>query len=464
MQLSGGQILRLNPRQLTFLLTVGLFIKSSTAFSQDENFVGYRHEYYREDDHRMSIDTDTWSYDVGLGEHLRVNGQFVQDAISGATPTGAPPQTQWPFPAFKTFYNQDYSQLLRGAINNPNNLILYQSGYFPTFQAYTNYVATNNPLLRNSATNLANASYNALTKNPNFHNTKVPLTYLHDLRNAFSISTPISVGPARFAQQFTPQISFSKESDYRSEGLALNYAALLNQKNTTINAGWSHNADLVRDETLVTWRPKTSDDVLIGLNQLLTPKSYLTADFTFGREHGYLSDPYRGVMAIENFPQSNPSDASLIPENRPRERNHEIIYASYTRFVDKLNGSFDVGYRGYHDSYGILAHTVETAWHQKLWKNLYLSPTFRYYTQTAASFYYVLVPNFDNLPPYYSADYRLSEMQTFDVGITLSYRIVKYLSIDLSYSRYIMQGLDGVTSQSAYPSANVYAIGGRIWF
>jgi hypothetical protein len=46
----------------------------------------------------------------------------------------------------------------------------------------------------------------------------------------------------------------------------------------------------------------------------------------------------------------------------------------------------------------------------------------------------------------------------------LSYRVCQYFSVDLGYSRYIMQGLDGATSQSAYPSANVYTLGGRFWF
>jgi len=456
--------LKSNRGRLTVILTVGLVIKTSSVVAQDENFAGYRHEYYREDDNRMSIDTDTASFDVGLGEHLRVNGQLVQDAISGATPTGAPPEAQWPFPSFKSLYNQDYSQLFRTAINDPNNLILYQSGYFPTFQAYTNYVAQHNPQLGTQATNTAAASYNSLASSPNFHNKSVPLTYLHDLRNAFSISAPITFSSGKVVNQFTPQVSYSTESDYDSLGLALNYALLLNQKNTTLNAGWSHDADLVRDDTLVHWRPKASDDFLLGITQLLTPKSYLTVDFTYGQEHGYLSDPYRGVMAAENFLQTNPNDAALIPENRPRFLNKEILDASYTQFIDKLHGSFDVDYRGYNDSYGIFANTAEIAWHQKLGRNLVFTPAVRYYVQTAANFYYVLVPDFDNLPSYYSSDYRLSEFEAFNFSATLSYRFLKHFSIDLSYSRYIMQGLDGVTSQSAYPSANVYSIGGRIWF
>lgn len=454
------RFLKLEPGQLTVCLSIALVIKASCSFAQEEDYLGYRHEFYREDDQRMSIDTDTIGFDVGLGEHVRLSGQLVQDAISGATPTGAPPQTQWPFPTFNSYYNQAYTQLFKAAVNDPNNLILYQSGYFANYQAYTNYIAANNPQLGAQATNNAAASYKALTSSPSFHNTTVPLTQLHDRRNAFSLGAPLTFG----IHQLTPQISYSTESDYRSLGLALNYAAQLNKKNTTLNAGWSHDFDRVRDDTRVFWQNKASDEFLIGINQLLTPKSYFTVDLTYGQENGYLSDPYRGVMALENFPQLNPEDAALIPENRPRRRNKEIFYTTYNQFIDPLNGSVEVGYRFFHDSYGIFAHTVETAWHQKLGRNLVFTPAFRYYNQTAANFYYILVPDFDNLPAYYSSDYRLSQLETFDFSATLTYRVWKHLSIDLAYARYIMQGLDGATSQSAYPSANVYSIGGRIWF
>ena len=34
----------------------------------------------------------------------------------------------------------------------------------------------------------------------------------------------------------------------------------------------------------------------------------------------------------------------------------------------------------------------------------------------------------------------------------------------MSYMRYIMRGLDGVTSESAYPSANVFTAGLSLYF
>jgi hypothetical protein len=182
-----------------------------------------------------------------------------------------------------------------------------------------------------------------------------------------------------------------------------------------------------------------------------------------GFEDGYLADPYRGVMLASEL-QYNPSDPALSPEVRPRHRNSEILYASWTQFVTPLNGSFEAGYRFFHDSYGIFANTAELDWNQKIGKYLVLSPMFRYYIQSAANFYYILVPDYNGLPSFYSSDYRLSEMETFATGVTATWRVYKHLSLDASYMRYVMRGLDGATSQSAYPSANVVSFGLRIWF
>jgi hypothetical protein len=38
------------------------------------------------------------------------------------------------------------------------------------------------------------------------------------------------------------------------------------------------------------------------------------------------------------------------------------------------------------------------------------------------------------------------------------------LSFEGGYQRYVTQGLDGATSQSAYPSANIFTIGATITF
>lgn len=440
-------------------------LRLTRATASDDNYIGYRREFYREDNDRISVDTDSYSFDVGLSSQVRISGNAVFDAISGATPTGAPPQTKWPFPSFAQYYANAYSQAYTAQFNQfiADNLTYAQAGYI-TYQQLTNAAvqtaAANAPGI---ATNSATASFQSLTNNPNFRNNSVPLTHIHDYRSAFSLGVPIALG----RHLVTPSFSYSTESDYRSFGGALSYALALNNKNTTLNLGYSHNSDSVRDDRFI-WEDKLTDDILIGLVQLISPKSYLTLNFSYGYEQGYLSDPYRGVMfAATNFNQLqlNPSDAALAPEKRPRHRSNEIVYASWTQFIDPLDGSLEAGYRFFHDSYGVFANTVELTWNQRIGRYLVLSPNFRYYYQTAASFYFSgLVPNPDNPPDFYSADYRLSEFNSFAGGLKLTWRFYKHASLDAGYLRYAMAGLDGKTSQTAYPSANIFTIGARLWF
>ncbi len=434
-------------------------LRVNRSFGQ-EDVAGYRKSYYQEDDNRISVTTDTVQFDVGLRDNLRVNGDVVIDAISGATPTGAPPQTQWPFPTFNNLYQSAYQNSYAGQYNQfiANNQIYVDSG-LETYQQLTNDATAYAQLTApNIATNSATASYQSLTNNPNIHNNKVPLTQMHDHRTAFSLAVPITFG----RQLITPSFAFSVESDYTSFAGALNYSLSLNDKNTTLSAGWAHNGDSVRDD-LFNWQTKTTDNMFVGWQQLFGPRAYLIVNGSLGFEHGYLADPYRGVMFADVL-QYNPDDPALSPEIRPRHRNSQILYVSWTQFVTPANGSYEFDYRFFHDSYGIFAHTAELDWHQKIGRNIVLTPTFRYYVQNAADFYYVLVPNSNNPPTFYSSDYRLSEFESFAAGLTLTWRVYKHLSIDASYLRYVMRELDGATSQSAYPSANVFNIGCRIWF
>jgi hypothetical protein len=111
------------------------------------------------------------------------------------------------------------------------------------------------------------------------------------------------------------------------------------------------------------------------------------------------------------------------------------------------------------------AHTVELAWYQNIGKHVVLSPMFRYYYQSEAVFYYEILPDtYATAPTYFSPDWRLSQMQTFTAGVNLAVKATKWLTLDASYKRYITQGLDGITSETAYPTANVFTIGARILF
>ena len=367
--------------------------------SAAENQLGYRYQYYQEDANRIQVQANAVYFDFTLKEGLvAVSGEYVHDAVSGATPSGAPPPDQWYYPF--------------GAVGNTNS-------------------------------------------------TSVPLQQMEDERNAGSIQLPVTLG----LNVITPQFAYSEESDYKSTGAALNYSLSLFEKNTTLNLGWAHTWDQVLDAQPVRqWQDKSGDDFLIGFNQLLSPKSYFGVNFAYGMSEGYLNDPYRLTFGV-NDPQFFVDAPSGGPEQRPSERDKYIVRTSITQFITPADASIEAAYRFYYDTYGITSQTVELAWYQNIGKHLVVSPMFRYYYQTAADFYYEILPDtYATAPQYFSPDWRLSEMQTITAGINIMVKATEWLTFDVSYKRYMMQGLDGVTSQSAYPSANVFAIGARIFF
>ena len=379
------------PRLRTRLFSLGLAVVLHLQFTgrvRAENHADYRYESYLEEDGRISIQTHSLFFEQHILPWLDLKGNYVRDAVSGASPTGAPP------PAGSS---------------------------------------------------------------------QVPLKHMEDLRNAGFIESDIRLG----RHLLTPQLSYSLEHDYESKGISLSDAIDFNQKNTTLSLGYAHDFDQVFPKFWAgVHKPKDSDDFLVGVTQLLSPKAYISADFTYGYENGYLSDPYKQVR-FDGYPDPT----ATFPENRPSYKSRQIGYLAFVYFVEALNGSVEADYRLYHDSFGILSHTVSVAWHQKIGKHVVLNPLFRYNRQSAADFYVIRLPGDPSdpsspfpIPAYYSADYRLSSLHTFTFGLSATVMLGERVYLDLAYQRYEMHGDDPVTSASAYPKANVLSGGIRLWW
>ena len=71
---------------LAFLLAAVLQLAQQMR-GRAEDVIAYRYENYREDAGRVAIDTQTAYFEATLSPRVAVKGQFVYDAISGATPT-----------------------------------------------------------------------------------------------------------------------------------------------------------------------------------------------------------------------------------------------------------------------------------------------------------------------------------------------------------------------------------------
>ena len=286
-----------------------------------------------------------------------------------------------------------------------------------------------------------------------------------DIRRAGYLEPNFKFGRHTFA----PQVAYSRENDYESVGLSFNYRVDFNQRNTTLNLGVAHNFDRVGGFYLGNRRrKKDATDFLLGLTQVLTPTTLLNVTLTLGTADGYLSDPYKGFR-FTGYPDPN----ALFPDNRPGHRTKQIVSTTLTQFVEPLNGSAELTYRFYHDSQALIGHTVTLEWFQSFGQRLTIAPLVRYYRQSQACFYRLsfdadpsdtenppLVP----IPQFYSADYRLSTLQTLTYGVSLSLKVWRQCFLDAAYKRYEMRGLDGVTPQSSYAAANIYTVGLRLHF
>ncbi len=423
---AGGNRPRLRAASATGMLALLLALWPLRR-AQAENRAEYRFSDYIEDSDRIKVQTHSVWFEYDLQSKVALHGSYVNDAISGATPTGG---------------------LVKDAAGK----------------------------------------------------TLPELVTIKDERNAGFLETAIRAGRTTT----TPQISYSEESDYRSLGLSLTEAIDFNERNTTLILGLARNNDSVGKSSDSTfWRYKGSWDAMIGLNQILGPKTVMTANLTFGYSDGFLADPYKGIGFVFDLPPAGDSAFDTFTfdsEHRPHHKFKQVLFLGLNQAVPQVDASLDLGYRFHHDDWGTIANTGEVTWHQRLFKRVTVSPMFRYHRQTAADFYMTKINSdpalagsriaftpddqpyavegdgvFESdvlthpgdfnivsvptLPRYYSADYRLSELETFTYGVTVAIKLCEKATLNLGYQRYEMHGLDGVTPQSVYPRAHVFSIG-----
>jgi len=291
---------------------------------------------------------------------------------------------------------------------------------------------------------------------------QVPLAELYTRRKAWN---------GDYSEQFQSlnidaAFAESRESDYVSWGWSVNTLTDFNEKNTTMRIGLAGTYDRVGVIFEPAYLPKHTNDAIFGITQLLNPTTFVTVNVSLGRSTGYLSEPYKIVeKSIEIIPGVYLQEA--FGENSPNVRDRESVYASLNHAFPGVHGAVEGSYRFYSDSYGIAAHTLQLSWLQHLGARFILAPSLRFYTQTAARFYYY---NLDTVPvvpvrvpmgtaPYYTSDFRLSAENGTSYGLKATWKASEWMHVDGSYEQYTLRGRDGVTPSSAYPRAGISTVG-----
>lgn len=293
----------------------------------------------------------------------------------------------------------------------------------------------------------------------------VPLATIDDRRKAWS---------AEFMRQFsgvaaTVGFANSRESDYVSNGWSLNVVADFNQKNTSVLAGVAGSDDEIKVFYQQERADKRTTDLILGVTQLIDARTTATLNIGYGRSRGFHADPYRLIQKrVELAP------GVVLPltfgENRPDERDKWTAYAALNRAFPRIDGTAEANYRLFRDSFGTTAHTLELAWYQQLGTRLILRPSVRLYQQSAADFYRIDLDGSDIVPgerpnpagPFFSADYRLSDLYSTTYGVKAIVTVGTHWQFDAAIERYEMRGRDNVTSASAYPRAVLVNLGARL--
>jgi hypothetical protein len=237
-------------------------------------------------------------------------------------------------------------------------------------------------------------------------------------------------------------VGFSSEYDYMHLGVNGSIARDFDNRNTTLSAAIAWSQDEI-DPVGGIPRPlsamldigdlsnrtgsdsKSVVDVVLGVTQVISRTTVLRVNYSFSDSSGYLNDPYKFLSLVDPVTgqtlsrvpapgQTGPGGVYLF-ESRPDSRTKHGLYVQAKKWLD--GKTLDLSYRFMTDDWGIDSHTLEGRLRWPVSGSSYLEPHLRYYTQTAADFYRLSIPDDGALPAFATADYRMGEFDAITLGL-----------------------------------------------
>jgi hypothetical protein len=197
--------------------------------------------------------------------------------------------------------------------------------------------------------------------------------------------------------------SYGTESDYRSQSISVSAGAEFLQNNTELEISYARGFDDVcttaytaavgpsarskldsSERCFTQAADRATRDIDIDVfqaswTQAWTPTVSTQAVLTGSLQHGFLENPYRGVVIT-------PAGQDAL-ENHPDNRARGALALRAKYFVKPLQGAATLGVRLYRDTWDILGQTYELEAEKYLGQSLRLLGHARYYSQTGALFY-----------------------------------------------------------------------------
>jgi len=247
-------------------------------------------------------------------------------------------------------------------------------------------------------------------------------------------------------------LSGSAERDFYSMGANYTYERDYHQKNTVLAFGVSPEFDAVKphgglpgeystllspEEKVGTRDGKYLVGGLIGITQIINPRTLMQWNYAPTYENGYLNDPYK-LLSVTN---ANGDPLNSIHEKRPGSRlQHSFFWLTRYNFVDQ--DVFSLGLRYFADDWGIRSQTIDFHYRWQYHPKHFLEPHIRYYHQTAAGFYRSGLLNTDPLPAHASADYRLTDLDGVTFGLAVGWTFKNESELVMRAEYYTLSGED----------------------
>lgn len=216
----------------------------------------------------------------------------------------------------------------------------------------------------------------------------------------------VSRGPA------TVEYYRSTESDYLAQqvGGSVQKDFLDEHLNLSIGTsyGWDAIEPLADDDTHTPADTRTTLHWNAVATRILGPATLLRVGVELNVVDGLQHNPYRNVTA----------GGARVPERHPDHRERRDAFVRVSQALH-ARSSLRLGYRLYHDDWGIVSHEVGTKLTQGVMPGLSARWEYRWYTQTAADFHRDEYASADGVGGYRSADYRMGELSSHLFGVAL---------------------------------------------
>ena len=227
----------------------------------------------------------------------------------------------------------------------------------------------------------------------------------------------------------------SKENDYDSWSGGFDMSRNFNDNQATLSGGISMSNDDINptDAALfnrVMDESKRTASGFFSVSQIINQNSFFQSSLNVTRHNGFLTDPYK------------------LGDRRPESKTQIAWSNAYRRFFTSLDAAMHLDLRLYDDSFGINSVTLHASWYQNYGDNWQITPSIRYYSQSAADFF-TPANDFSSPALLNSSDYRLAAYGAVSGGLQLLTRLDN-LTLTFVLERYVTD--DGYSIYEGYSS------------